>query len=75
MKFLIMNKNINRLIKAKRVSVKMGRLYCIVDDNGRKHYALEQIPVIKSNSSFLVCCYFIILLGAKPNNLTLFILV
>ncbi len=47
MKFLIMNKNINRLIKAKRVSVKMGRLYCIVDDNGRKHYALEQIPVIK----------------------------
>lgn len=47
MKFLIMNKNINRLIEAKRVSVKMGRLYCIVDDNGRKHYALEQIPVIK----------------------------
>ena len=42
-----MENRIKGLIKAKKIQVKLGSLYCHIDKNGNKEWYIEQIPMIK----------------------------
>ena len=42
-----MDKNLKRLIKAKKIQVKLGQLYCTTDKNGNIVWRIEQKPIVK----------------------------
>ncbi|WP_290209243.1 MULTISPECIES: hypothetical protein [Bacteroides] len=42
-----MDKELKWLIKAKRIQVKLGQLYCTTDDYGNIVWCIEQKPIIK----------------------------
>jgi len=42
-----MDKETKRLIKAKKIQVKLGQLYCTTDEFGNVVWRIEQKPIIK----------------------------
>lgn len=42
-----MDEEVKRLIKAKMIQIKLGRLYCTTDEHGNIVWRIEQKPIIK----------------------------
>jgi hypothetical protein len=42
-----MDAKLKRLIKAKKIQVKLGQLYCTTDEHGNIVWRIEQVPMVK----------------------------